>query len=80
MRITIDFNSIYNGNNLRIEPEKVNTRSFSPEMVRFSDADRLFGGAEIDKSFAYQRIFRFAMEVGRDRQLINKHMFVDSNG
>ena len=67
-------------NNVRIEPEKVNTRSFSPAMVRFSDASSLFQGAEIAKGFAYRRIFRFVMKEGGDRQLKITLKFVDSNG
>ena len=67
-------------NNVRIKPEKVNTRSFSPVTVRFCNAGSLFQGAEIANYFTYQRIFRFAMAEGGDRQLKIKHKFIDSNG
>ena len=80
MQTTVYLTAFVMKNNVRIEPEKVNTRSFSPAMVRFGDAGSLFQGAQIAKGFAYQRIFRFAMEEGRDRQLKIKHKFVDSNG
>ena len=53
MQTTVYLTAFVIKNNVRIEPEKVNTRSFSPAMDRFSDADRLLQGAEIDKSFAY---------------------------
>jgi len=80
MQTTVYLTAFVMKNNVRIKPEKVNTWSFSPAMVRFSDADRLLQGAEIAKGFAYQMIFRFAMKEGRDRQLKIKHKFVDSNG
>jgi len=53
MQTTVYLTAFVMKNNVRIELEKVNTRSFSPAMVRFSDADRLLQGAEIAKSFAY---------------------------
>ena len=80
MQNTVYLTAFVMKNNVRIELEKVNTRSFSPAMVRFSDAGSLFQGAEIAKGFVYQRIFRYAMKEGRDRQLKIKPEFVDSNG
>ena len=69
MQTAIYSNSILSKINVRIKPEKVNTRSFLPATVRFSDAVNLFQSAEIATDFVYQRIFRFAMEEERDRQL-----------
>ena len=80
MQTTVYLKAFVIKNNVRMEPEKVNTRSFSPTMVRSSEAASLFQGAEFAKGFAYRRIFRFAMKEGRDRQLKIKPKVVDSNG
>lgn len=77
MQTTVYLTAFVMKNNVRIELEKVNIRSFSPAMVRFSDAGSLFQDAEFAKGFAYQRIFRFAMKEGRGRQLKIKPKFVD---
>ena len=80
MQTTVYLKAFVIKNNVRMEPEKVNTRPFSPAMVRASDTGNLFQGAEIAKGFAYRRIVRFAMKKGRDRQLKIKPKVVDSNG
>ena len=53
MQTTVYLTAFVMKNNVRIELEKVNTRSFSPAMVRFSDAGSLFQDAEFAKGFAY---------------------------
>ena len=45
-------------NNLRIEPEKVNTRSFSSTKIRFTDTGDLFQSGDLAHCWAYQWIFR----------------------
>jgi len=72
MQNTVYLTAFVMKNNVRIELEKVNTRSFSPAMVRFSDAGSLFQGAEFAKGFCVSENFQVRHEGGTRSSIKNQ--------
>lgn len=72
MQTTVYLKAFVIKNNVRMEPEKVNTRSFSPAMVRSSEAASLFQGAEFAKGFCVSENFQVRHEGGTRSSIKNQ--------